>query len=156
MYRVKLYNMPETTRVLDGKNCICLYAMGDIVINPQEIRILVFDNFWYEFENVVGVPYIPKKDVKNGLALYYPKGSFKWHNKDVAKLTLLNPTNAPIIINKNDFIASIKLMSIQFYELWRKSNNSDKGLSSIPIKTEQLISIPFWVNELKNENKKQS
>lgn len=136
MYRVKLFNTPETARVLEEKNCIRLYALETITIQPTEMKVVVFGDFRYEFENAVGIPYISKKDVMNGLTLYHSKGSFKWHDSDIAKVALWNPTSSPITLHAGDFIASIKLMSIQFYELWKRSNNSDRGLASVPIKIE--------------------
>lgn len=132
----KFMNTPDITWVSMEKNCIRLYAVNEYNIQPGELVTIVFNDWSYEMENVVGVPYIPHNENVHNLALYHPKGSFKLDGSGIMKVSVLNNKNHSIHITPGDFIACIKLMSIQFYNLWKKSNNSDLGLRSVPIKIE--------------------
>lgn len=134
MNRVKLFNTPDINWVLEDKNCIELYALNGFTIHQNEVKMIHFNDFSYEFEDAVGVPYIPKD--LNHLTIYYPFGLSLWKDNGNAKLGVRNLTDSEILIHKGDHIANINLMSIQFFKLMRKGNNSDRGLRSCRIKIE--------------------
>lgn len=125
--------MPNTSWVLHGKNCIRLYAVQDILINPNQISMIEFNGMSYEFNDCVGIPYIKKSENIHGVILYHTDNSFKWEKQGVAKIPIQNPTSNIIRIKKDEYLASVRLMSIPFYKLWKRHDNSDYGIMSVPI-----------------------
>lgn len=136
MYKVILKRMPDSSWVLEGKNCIKLYAMQDIVIHPTEIKLITFGEMSYQMINSIGLPYIKKSDNMLGITLYHTKGTFRWMNSHQAQLPIINTTINDIFIRKNTYLASVRLMSIPFFNLWKRHNRSDDGLASCPIQVE--------------------
>lgn len=135
MYKVILKRMPESSWVLEGKNCIKLYAMQDIVVRPREIVPVTFNGMSYEMINCIGIPYIKKSDGFK-FTLYHTDGSFRWSGSSLAILPLTNEITEDIVVSKNSYLASVRLMSIPFFNLWKRHDRSDEGLSSCPIKIE--------------------
>lgn len=136
MIRVKFFNMPDNTWVLEDRNCIKLYADCEYSIKPKQVISIYISHLRYLFEGAVGIPFIPKG--ANKLTLYHPEGLNRWHNQNNAKVVVTNLSDTNIDIKKGDFICYIKLMSIQYYNLMKKHNNSDRGLASSKVKIELI------------------
>lgn len=136
MNRVKLINTPDITWVFEDKSCIKLYALEDFIVRPNEIKYVTFGEFNIIFdEETVGVSYIDRKLSIHNLKLYYPDTNYlKLNNK--TRVVIDNRGRDFVQIRKGDYISSIKLMSVQFFKLMRRHNNSDKGLASAKIKIE--------------------
>lgn len=134
MYRVTLHRTPDISWVLDGKNCMKLYAMQDIEIQPHEIVPVTFGDMTYELENCIGLPYIKKCDNVLGYTLYHTDKSFMWKCSGVATLPIYNPSNKKIIIPSGTYLATVRFMSNSFYNLWKKHDRSDDGLASVQLK----------------------
>lgn len=134
MYKVTLHGTPDSSWVLDGKNCMKLYAMQDIEIQPHEISIVTFGGMRYELENCIGLPYIKKSDRGLGHTLYHTNKTFKWEKQGVASLPIYNPTKSLLILPEGYYLATVRFMSISFYNLWKKHDRSDEGLASVQLK----------------------
>lgn len=134
MYKVTLHRTPDSSWVLDGKNCMKLYAMQDIDIQPHEIKLITFNEMRYELENCIGLPYIKKSDNVLGYTLYHTDKTFKWEKQGVATLPIHNPSNKTIHISQGSYLATVRFMSISFYNLWKKHDRSDDGLASVQLK----------------------
>lgn len=134
MYKVTLHRTPDISWVLDGKNCMKLYAMQDIDIQPHEIKLITFNEMRYELENCIGLPYIKKSDNVLGYTLYHTDKTFKWQKQGVATLPIHNPSNKTIHILQGTYLATVRFMSISFYNLWKKHDRSDDGLASVQLK----------------------
>lgn len=134
MYKVTLHRTPDSSWVLDGKNCMKLYAMQDIDIQPHEIKLITFNEMRYELENCIGLPYIKKSDNVLGYTLYHTDKTFKWEKQGVATLPIHNSSNKTIHISQGTYLATVRFMSISFYNLWKKHDRSDDGLASVQLK----------------------
>ena len=134
MYKVTLHGTPDISWVLDGKNCMKLYAMQDIDIQPHEIKLITFNEMRYELENCIGLPYIKKCDNVLGYTLYHTDKTFKWEKQGVATLPIHNTSNKTIHILQGSYLANVRFMSISFYNLWKKHDRSDDGLASVQLK----------------------
>lgn len=134
MYKVTLHGTPDSSWVLDGKNCMKLYAMQDIEVQPQEIALVTFGDMRYELEKCIGLPYIKKSDNVLGYTLYHTDKTFKWEKQGVATLPIYNSSKSLLIIPKGAYLATVRFMSISFYNLWKKHDRSDDGLASVQLK----------------------
>jgi hypothetical protein len=137
MSNIKLFNTPDITWVLKDKNCIRLFAVYDLMIEPSQVITITFNDFNYICDkDVVGVPYLTKKSRE--YELYYPEGTNRWHGSDTAKVVIHNKSFNEVKFTKGDHICNINLMTVQYFDLMRKHNNSDKGLASKLINIEML------------------
>lgn len=134
MYKVTLHGTPDSSWVLDGKNCMKLYAMQDIEVQPREIALVTFGGMRYELEKCIGLPYIKKSDNVLGYTLYHTDKTFKWEKQGVVTLPIYNSSNSLLIIHKGAYLATVRFMSISFYNLWKKHDRSDDGLASVQLK----------------------
>ena len=134
MYKVTLHGTPDSSWVLDGKNCMKLYAMQDIEVQPHEIKLITFNGMRYELEKCIGLPYIKKSDNVLGYTLYHTDKTFKWEKQGVATLPIHNSSKSLLIIPKGSYLATVRFMSISFYNLWKKHDRSDDGLASVQLK----------------------
>lgn len=134
MYKVTLHGTPDSSWVLDGKNCMKLYAMQDIEVQPREIALVTFGDMRYELEKCIGLPYIKKSDNVLGYTLYHTDKTFKWEKQSVATLPIYNSSKSLLIIPKGSYLATVRFMSISFYNLWKKHDRSDDGLASVQLK----------------------
>lgn len=137
MYKVMLFNTPDETWVDEAKGCINLYSLSDVVINPNQIGFLRFGKFSYAFDkDVLAIGHINKRLV-NGepIKLYYPNG-FKLTGNSNISVTVDNRGSSELHIFKGQYIATLRLMTTQFYELMRRKDGSDKGLRPAYVKIE--------------------
>ena len=132
MFKVIFSNMPDAGIILSDNGLDC-YFSENVYLKPNEIKIMTFDNMSYNFINSVGIPFHKHR---LSFSLYYPEGSFKWIDKKKASIAIINRTSQSISIEKGSYMASVKFMSLKYFEYWKKHNNSDRGLMSVPIKIE--------------------
>lgn len=122
---------------LDDRNCIRLFSPNNYTLENNKVFNIRFDGLRYEFdEDVVGIPFMDKQ-CTGDFYLYHPEGSFRWRGAREPKLTIKS-RNAITLIPKGLLLAKVKLMSIQFFNLMKKHDNSDKGLQSASIKIELI------------------
>lgn len=132
MYKIMLSGTPDRTWVSEEKSCIDLYADKDITLKPNQIGILTFGDFRYDFgKDIVGVPFCKNRKYK----LYYPNG-FKLSGSGLVRLTIDNRGTDTISIKKGEYLSTLRLMTTQFFELMRRNDGSDRGLRSAFIKIE--------------------
>lgn len=138
MFSIKLFNTPDINWVLNDRNCIKLFALKDIIFTGN-VKKVYFDGFRYDFSNdVIGVPF-KDKEVKHSALLYHPESSFRWRGAREASISLINPdTSNHLTIPQGSLLCKINLMSIQFFNLMSRHDNSDKGLRSTQIKIELI------------------
>lgn len=106
---------------------INLIAPQDLTIEPTRVLFYEFLGVTYEFSSdVIGFPY--SKSYK----LYAPY-KFIWKDSNNFSIALHNNTDKQITIPSQTYIATIRLMSIQYFNLMRRHDNSDKNLASAPI-----------------------
>lgn len=106
---------------------IKLIAPDNLTILPNQVKFIIYADAKYELsQDVIGYVY------SNYYTLYAPY-KFIWKNNNFFNITIYNNTKDIISINKNDYLATVKFMTIQFFNLMRKHNNSDKGLASAKI-----------------------
>lgn len=122
--KIKNYNK----QLIDiNEMSIKLIATEDISINPKQVKFIIYSESQYDLsKDVIGFAY------SNKFKLYAPY-KFIWKNKNNFKLVIYNNTDNILEIKKGDYLATIKLMSIQYFNLMKKHNNSDKNLASAKI-----------------------
>lgn len=136
MYRIKLFNTPDTTWVDESRSCINLYALTDKSIRSGQVAFIRFNGFKYEFDkDVLAVPYVSRTMSETPVKLYYPKG-FKLTNSGEIRITLDNKKGSDLFITKGQYLATLRLMTTQFYSLMSRNDGSDKGLRPAYIKIE--------------------
>lgn len=135
MNRVILFNTPNINWVDKNNSCINLYLLDDITIYPNEVKMIYFNGFRIKYDDeTIGVPFIPTKN--EPFKLYHPLGSFISSGNKELSIAMINTSDNIINLTKGSSICKLKLMSIQYYSLMRKHNNSDKGLRSSYINIE--------------------
>ena len=106
---------------------IKLIAPEDISIKPKQVKFIIYSESQYDLStDVVGFPY--SKSYK----LYAPY-KFIWKGDNNFNIAIHNTQDKQIIIPSNTHIATIRLMSIQYFNLMRRHDNSDKNLASAKI-----------------------
>lgn len=106
---------------------INLIAPADIILEPSRVLFYEFPGVTYTLsQDVIGFPY--SKSYK----LYAPY-KFIWKGDNNFNIAIHNTQDKQIIISSNTYIATIRLMSIQYFNLMRRHDNSDKNLASAPI-----------------------
>lgn len=135
MYKVKLNSLPDKLWIDESKGIIDLYALQFEQIHTGQIKFLKFNGFSYEFdEDVIAVPFIDRsKLLIPGLKLYYPK-DFKLTGNGEVRLVIDNRNQDNLFIEKGQYLATLKLITTQFFNLQNKHDGSDKGLRSAYIK----------------------
>ena len=113
--------------VNEDRMTIDLIVPEDITINPNQVKFYTWPNVTYTLsQDVIGFPY--SKSYK----LYAPY-KFIWKGDNNFNIAIHNTQDKQIIIPSNTYIATIRLMSIQYFNLMRRHDNSDKNLASAPI-----------------------
>lgn len=138
MYKVKLFNTPDKTWVDESRSCINLYAIEDLTFTKGQIGFIRFGDFRYDFdEEVLALPFVSKVNNANPLRLYYPKG-FKLQKSGHISLAVdcRKISYDELCITKGAYLATLKLMTTQFYSLVSRKDGSDRGLRSAYIKIE--------------------
>lgn len=140
MYECKLIGMPDINWIqVEKENCLCLFSPRDYLILPNQMLVMDFECNYKLSKGVVGIPFLDKKIISiSKLNLYYPNFGFKWEGKNRAQVAFINKTQERINIAENQLVCKINLMTIQYFNLMRRKDNSDKGLRSSHIKIELL------------------
>ena len=106
---------------------INLIAPQDIILEPSRVLFYEFPGVSYTLsQDVIGFPY-------SKLYKLYAPYKFIWKNSNNFSIALHNTSQEQITISSQTYIATIRLMSIQYFNLMRRHDNSDKNLASAPI-----------------------
>lgn len=106
---------------------INLIAPADIILEPSRVLFYEFPGVTYTLsQDVIGFPY-------SKLYKLYAPYKFIWKDSNNFSIALHNTSDKQITIPSQTYIATIRLMSIQYFNLMRRHDNSDKNLASAPI-----------------------
>lgn len=131
MYRVVLTNVPsEFVKVREERSFIDLYASKDYTFQRGQVGFISYGDCTYDFDReVLAVPFT----IDNNIRLYYPNG-FKLTGTGRLSLSIDNRKGDQLFISKGQYLATLRLMTTQFYSLVCRKDGSDKGLRSAYIK----------------------
>lgn len=135
MKRVKISDSHDILWSQNGENCIDLMLKNSIKLNQKQFKIIHTGLYINLDEEVLGIPFLNRNKLCNSYYdLYYPESSFKIGKSSEISIAVKNIVNHETILDK--YLCSIKFITVQFYELMRRHNGSDKGLRSSYIKIE--------------------
>lgn len=122
--KIKNYNKDL---VNEDRMTIDLIVPEDITIDPNQVKFYTWPNVTYILsQDVIGFPY-------SKLYKLYVSYKFIWKGNNNFNIAIHNKQDKQIIITSNTHIATIRLMSIQYFNLMRRHDNSDKNLASAKI-----------------------
>lgn len=122
--KIKNYNKDLVNK---DRMTIDLIVPEDITIDPNQVKFYTWSNVTYNLsQDVIGFPY-------SKLYKLYVPYKFIWKDSNNFSIALHNNTDKQITIPSQTYIATIRLMSIQYFNLMRRHDNSDKNLASAPI-----------------------
>lgn len=124
---------PDTLRVQEDKNRLDVYAPeGGLVVHPDQLRLWSPPETSIEVgEDTIGVCFFDRRLLDHRAILYHPE-KFTISPSRLA-VPLFNPSKIDIEIPSGGYVASISFMSVQFFNLMKAHDNSDRGLRSIKI-----------------------
>lgn len=106
---------------------INLIAPENLTLDPNQVKFYTWSNVTYNLsQDVIGFPY-------SKLYKLYAPYKFIWKDSNNFSIALHNTEDTLITIPSQTYIATIRLMSIQYFNLMRRHDNSDKNLASAPI-----------------------
>lgn len=106
---------------------INLIAPENLTLDPNQVKFYTWSNVTYTLsQDVIGFPY-------SKLYKLYAPYKFIWKDSNNFSIALHNTEDTLITIPSQTYIATIKLMSIQYFNLMRRHDNSDKNLASAKI-----------------------
>lgn len=129
-FEVILSDTPDTLRVLEGKNRVNLFAAEDIDIYPEQVKFYIYPCGISLSEDVVGVCFFDRRLKTHSLDLYYPESFILDKDSKRLSVPLKNNTDATVHICSREYICSVNFMSVQFFNLTRRHDGSDRGLQS--------------------------
>lgn len=122
--KIKNYNKDL---VNEDRMTIDLIVPEDITIDPNQVKFYTWPNVTYTLsQDVIGFPY-------SKLYKLYVPYKFIWKDSNNFNIAIHNTQSKQITIPSNTYIATIRLMSIQYFNLMRRHDNSDKNLVSAKI-----------------------
>lgn len=139
MLRVKISDSHDILWNQNVENCIDLILHKEVEVKAKQFKKINTGIRVIIPEEVVGIPFFKNnlisKDRRNGIILYHPEGSFKLNNHSTEiSIAVKNKTAQDMILN--GYLCSIRFITVQFFELMSRHDNSDKGLSSARVKIE--------------------
>ena len=106
---------------------INLIAPENLTLDPNQVKFYTWSNVTYTLsQDVIGFPY-------SKLYKLYAPYKFIWKDSNNFSIALHNTEDTLITIPSQTYIATIRLMSIQYFNLMRRHDNSDKNLASAKI-----------------------
>ena len=106
---------------------INLIVPENLTLDPNQVKFYTWPNVTYNLsQDVIGFPY-------SKLYKLYAPYKFIWKYSNNFSIALHNTKDTLITIPSQTYIATIRLMSIQYFSLMRRHDNSDKNLASAPI-----------------------
>ena len=106
---------------------INLIAPENLTLDPNQVKFYTWSNVTYNLsQDVIGFPY-------SKLYKLYAPYKFIWKDSNNFSIALHNTEDTLITIPSQTYIATIRLMSIQYFNLMRRHDNSDKNLASAKI-----------------------
>lgn len=124
----------EIIRVHEDRSLIDLYADQDYAFKSGQVGFIHFECTYKFDHDVIAIPFTREK---NNIKLYYPKG-FKLTGEGHLNLSIDNRKGDQLLISKGQYLATLRLMTTQFYSLVCRKDGSDKGLRSAYIKIDLL------------------
>ena len=122
--KIKNYNKDLVNK---DRMTIDLIVPEDITIDPNQVKFYTWSNVTYNLsQDVIGFPY-------SKLYKLYVPYKFIWKDSNNFNIAIHNTQSKQITIPSNTYVATIRLMSIQYFNLMRRHDNSDKNLASAHI-----------------------
>lgn len=122
--KIKNYNKDLVNK---DRMTIDLIVSEDIIIDPNQVKFYIWPNVTYTLsQDTIGFPY-------SKLYKLYVPYKFIWKDSNNFNIAIHNTQNKQITIPSNTYVATIRLMSIQYFNLMRRHDNSDKNLASAKI-----------------------